>query len=75
MTDSAECFSLDQLYKLLKEHHTFPLRISLCAMLRSVQLPKNSVQRLDYLMKERELLIQIIEDYQAQCRVAHNLTL
>ena len=53
--------------KLNMSDHTL-----LCPQLRGLKLPKNPIQRLEYLMKERELLIQIISYYQIEFKVMFN---
>jgi len=65
--------TLQKLHKLLSEHRcrhqvsdTYA-NTMLCAQLKCIQFPSNPNQRLDYLTKERELLIQIISDYQLEC--------
>jgi len=37
--------------------------------LRQVKLPSNTKERLDYLTRERELLLEIISNLQNECKV------
>ena len=67
--------ALDRLRKLISETrgivHASDIRCEsvLCAELKAVQLPVFTAQKVDYLAQERELLIQIISDYQIECKV------
>jgi len=61
--------SLNKLCKLIEESKMGKDEDVLYIRLRGMQLPKNPTQRLEYLMKERELLIQIVSYYQIECKV------
>ena len=70
-----EIQTMERLHKLMLDHHCGRQTLDsymkgcLCAQLKSLQLPRNLSQRVDYLVKERGLLIQIISDYQEECKV------
>jgi hypothetical protein len=61
--------SLNKLYTLIEENKKGKDQSTLCGRLRRMELPRNPIQRLEYLMKERELLIQIVSYYQIECKV------
>jgi len=63
--------SLKKLYQVTKRNNKQGCFISpsLCQELRTLQLPADSTQKLKYLIKEREVLIQLISDYQIELKV------
>jgi len=71
--------TLERLYKLIIDDHSARKNLdnmiptTLCMQLRLLHLPKNHTQCLSYLIKEREILIQTISDYQIELQViVHN---
>ena len=65
--------SLEQLSRILSdignEKCSYYFNPLLCSQLKSIILPANPTQCLNYLIKERQLLIEILSDYQIQYKV------
>jgi len=61
---------VEELWKLIEEFNSESMyQKSLYTQLKCLQLPSDTAQCLQYLLKEREFLIQILCDHQSECKV------
>lgn len=65
---------LKRLRKIVLESHdpAYYSSATLCSELRTQKLPVNLTHKVEYLLKERELLIYIISDYQLEYKVPYS---